>query len=169
MTRKSFWAGVAVLAAGLIFVTGGGAATMTTVTLTVNSTTDSTTPCTIANHKSTGTCTLRGAVLYANNLGNDNTMFVIKLSAKTYHLSQGTLDVDGGSANTGNIVQIVGATKTIGKKKHRHKVPASIIDGSGNVKPASVLQIDDPTQMSNVVITGGSGSSSYKCYNGFSG
>ena len=160
MTRKSFWAGVAVLAAGLIFVTGGGAATTTTVTLTVNSTTDSTTPCTVVNHKSTGTCTLRGAILYANNLGNDNTMFVIKLSAKTYHLSQGTLDVDGGSANTANIVQIVGATKTIGRGKHRKTVPASIIDGSGNVKPASVLRIDDPTQMYNVVITGGSGNAS---------
>src|SRR5437016_627549 len=106
MRSKSFWAGVAVLTAGLIFVTGGGAATTTTVTLTVNSTIDSTTPCTVVNHKSTGTCTLRGAILYANNLGNDNTMFVIKLSATTYHLSQGTLDVDGGSANTANIVQI---------------------------------------------------------------
>ena len=161
MKRKSFWAGVAVLAAGLIFVTGGGAATMTTVTLTVNSTADSTTPCTVANHKSTGTCTLRGAILYANNLGNDNTMFVIKLAAKTYHLSLGTLDVDGGSANTGNIVQIVGATKTIGKRKHKKTVPASIIDGSGNVKPASVFQIDDPTQMYNVVITGGTGNAAY--------
>jgi CSLREA domain-containing protein len=157
MKRKSFWAGVAVLATGLIFVTGGGAATITTNTLTVNSTADSSTPCTVANHKSTGTCTLRGAILYANNLGNDNTMFVIKLAAKTYHLSQGTLDVDGGSSNTANIVKIVGATKTIGKKKHKHTIPASIIDGSGNAKPSSVFRIDDPTQMYNVVITGGSG------------
>lgn len=158
MRGKSFWAGVAVLATGLIFVTGGGAATMTTVTLTVNSTTDSTTPCTVANHKSTGTCTLRGAILYANNLGNDNTMFVIKLAAKTYHLSQGALDVDGGSANTPNIVQIVGKSKTTGKGKHKKTTPASIIDGSGNPKPSSVFIIDDPTQISNVVITGGTGS-----------
>jgi hypothetical protein len=157
MKRKSFWVGVAVLAAGLIFVTGGGAATVTTVTLTVNSTIDSTSPCSVVNHKSTGTCTLRGAILYASNAGADNTMYVIKLSAKTYHLSQGTLDIDGEGPSTANIVQLVGATKTIGRKKHRHTVPASIIDGGGNVKPASVFRIDSPTQMYNVVITGGSG------------
>src|SRR6516162_9897014 len=141
MKRKSFWVGVAVLAAGLIFVTGGGAATVTTVTLTVNSTIDSTSPCSVVNHKSTGTCTLRGAILYASNAGADNTMYVIKLSAKTYHLSQGTLDIDGEGPSTANIVQLVGATKTIGRKKQRHTVPASIIDGGGNVKPASVFRI----------------------------
>ena len=111
MKRKSFWVGVAVLAAGLIFVTGGGAATVTTVTLTVNSTIDSTSPCSVVNHKSTGTCTLRGAILYASNAGADNTMYVIKLSAKTYHLSQGTLDIDGEGPSTANIVQLVGATR----------------------------------------------------------
>ena len=151
MKRKSLWAGVAALAAGLIFVTGGGAATSTTITFTVNSTADSTTPCTIASHKSTGTCTLRGAVLAADALGNDNTIFVIKLAAKTYHLSLGTLGLNARTGNTANLVQIVGATA--GKKK----LPASTIDGSGNAKPASVFELDSPTQMSNVVVTGGSG------------
>jgi len=169
MKRKSFWAGVAVLAAGLIFVTGGGAATMTTVTLTVNSAADSTTPCTIANHKSTGTCTLRGAILAANALQQDNTLFVLKLAAKTYHLSLGTLGVDAATANTGNIVQIVGKSKTTGKGKHKKTFPASIIDGSGNAKPASVFEIDSPTQMSNVVITGGSGNPNVTCYNANAG
>src|SRR5437868_3766987 len=82
-----------------------GAATMTTVTLTVNSAADSTTPCTIASNKSTGTCTLRGAILAANALQQDNTMFVIKLAATTYHLTQGELLVEAATANTGNIVQ----------------------------------------------------------------
>ena len=132
---------------------------MTTVTLTVNSTADpgSPTPCTIANHKSSGTCTLRGAILAANALQHDNTLFVIKLAAKTYHLSQGTLGVDAATANTGNIVQIVGATKTTGKGKHKKTSPASIISGSGSAKPASVFEINSPTQMFNVVISGGSG------------
>jgi CSLREA domain-containing protein len=160
MNGKSFWVGVAVLAAGLAFVSGGAAATTTTVTLTVNSTADSVTPCTIANHKSTGTCTLRGAILAANAVQTDNTMFVVKLATKTYHLSQGTLVVDAATAKTGNIVQIVGKTKTIGKKKHKKTVPASIIDGDKNAPktPASVFEIDSPTQMSNVVITHGTGS-----------
>ncbi len=155
MRGKSFWAGVAALAAGLIFVTGGGAATSTTVTLTVNSTADPASPtaCTIANHKSTGTCTLRGAILAANGFSTDNAMFVIKLAATAYHLTQGALDVNAATANTGNLVQIVGATA--GKKK----TAATVIDGSGNSKPSSVLQIDSPTQMFNVVITGGSGNS----------
>ena len=120
MKSKSVLAGVAALAAGLIFVTGGGAATMTTVTLTVNFTGDSSTLCTIVNHKSSGTCTLRGAILVANTLGNDNTMFVINLAAKTYHPTLGTLDVAAATATTGNIVQIVG--KTVGKKH----LPASV-------------------------------------------
>ncbi len=159
MRGKSLWAGVAVLAAGLIFVTGGGAATTTTVTLTVNSTADSNTPCTIANHKSTGACTLRGAVLAANAFQQDNTIFVIKLAAKTYPLSLGELyiDADDTANNTGNIVQFVGATK--GKKK----TPASVIDGAANPKPSSVFYVDSPTQMSNVVIKGGSGDSSFAC------
>src|SRR5262245_1961680 len=169
MKSKSLWTGVAVLAAGLIFVTGGGAATMTTVTLTVNSTMDSSTPCTITNHKSAGTCTLRGAVLAANNFGHDNTMFVVKLPAKTYHLNLGTLIIDGGSANTANIVQIVGTSKTIGTRKHRRTVPGSTIDGSANTRPSSVVEIDDPTQMSNVVITGGSGNGSYICHSPYAG
>jgi len=63
----------------------------------------------------------------------------------------GTLDVHAASANTGNIVQIVGATK--GKTK----TPASVINGSGNAKPTSVFEIYSPTQMYNVVVTGGSG------------
>ena len=63
MKSKSLLAGFAVLVAGLIFVTGGGAATSTTVTLTVNTTTDSATPCVVVNHKSSGTCSLRGAIL----------------------------------------------------------------------------------------------------------
>ncbi|HEY2353695.1 MAG TPA: hypothetical protein VGH79_02185 [Gaiellaceae bacterium] len=166
MKRKTLWVGVAALAAGLIFVTVGAAATTTTVTLTVNSTTDSTTPCTVSNHKSTGTCTLRGAIAYADNLGADNTMFVIKLAAKTYHLSQGTLDIDASTVNTGNIVQIVGKTKTIGKKKHKKTVPASILDGSGNVKPASVFEVYSPTQMYNVVVEHGSGYGGGGIYNG---
>src|SRR3954470_24203211 len=157
MRGKTFWAGIAALAAGLIFVTGGGAATMTTVTLTVNSTTDSSTPCTIVNHKSTGTCTLRGAILAANALQQDNTLFVIKLAAGTYALSLGTLIIDAASANTGNLVQVVGATKTTGKGKHKKTKPVSIIDGAANSKPSSVLEIDSPTQMSNLVIQGGSG------------
>src|SRR4051794_17585948 len=111
MKSKSFLAGFAVLVAGLIFVTGGGAATMSTVTLTVNTTTDSATPCVVVNHKSSGTCSLRGAILWADALGNDNTLFVIKLSAATYHLNLGSLDVDAATSNTGNIVQIVGKTK----------------------------------------------------------
>jgi CSLREA domain-containing protein len=157
MKRKSFWAGVAVLTAGLIFVTGGGAATTTTVTLTVNSTVDTSAPCAIVNHKSSGTCTLRGAILAAHAALTDNTLYIIKLAAKTYHLSQGTLDVDAESASTANIVQIVGKTATVGPRRHRRTIPASIIDGSGNVKPASVFRIDSPTQMYNVVITGGTG------------
>ena len=148
MRGRSFWAGIAVLAAGLIFAAGGAAAATKTVTLTVNSTADSTTPCTIANHKSKGTCTLRGAVLAADALEQDNTMFVIKLAAKTYQLSLGALDVDAASSNTGNLVQIVGATKTTGKGKHKTTLPASIIDGSGNAKPASVFEIFSPAQIS---------------------
>ena len=163
MKSKSLWASVAVLAAGLIFVTGGGAATSTTITLTVNSTTDSATPCTVVNHKSTGTCTLRGAIVWANALGSDNTMFVIKLAAKTYHLNLGTLVVAAGTANTGNIVQIVG--KTAGTKH----VPASVIDGSGNAKPSSVFEVDSPTQMSNVVIKGGTGNGGYVCQSSVAG
>jgi CSLREA domain-containing protein len=159
MKRKKFLAGAAVLAAGLTFVSGGGAATTTTVTLTVNSTADSVTACTIANHKSTGTCTLRGAILAANAVQTDNTMFVIKLAAKTYHLHLGTLVVDAATAHTGNIVRIVGKSKTIGKKKHTKTVPASIIDGEDNPAPASVFEIDSPTQMSYVVITHGTGDS----------
>ena len=171
MKTKSIWAGVAVVAAGLIFVTGGGAATTTTVTLTVNSTADPISPvaCTVSNHKSTGTCTLRSAILAADAYQQDNTLFVIKLAAKTYHLTQGTLDVDAATSNTGNIVQIVGATKTVGKKKHKRTLPASIIDGSGNAKPASVFEIDSPTQMSNVVISGGTGNPSTSCYNSYAG
>src|SRR4051794_16036278 len=103
MKRKSFWSGIAVLAAGLIFVTGGGAATMSTVTLTVNTTTDSAVACTVVNHKSVGTCSLRGAILWANALGNDNTLFVIKLAATTYTLSLGTLEIDAATSNTANI------------------------------------------------------------------
>ena len=160
MRGKSFLAGVAVLAAGLIFVTGGGAATMTTVTLTVNSTADPVSPdgCTIANQQE------HGNVHAARRDHRSRAPTVrttrcssIKLAAKTYTLSQGTLDVDAATANTGNIVQIVGATKTTGKKKHKKTVPASIIDGSGNTKSTSVFEIYSPTQMSNVVITGGSG------------
>jgi CSLREA domain-containing protein len=163
MIKKSLGVGVAVLAAGLIFVTGGGAATTTTVTLTVNTTADGATPCAITNHKSAGTCTLRGAILAANSLQQDNTMFVIKLAAKTYKLSLGTLDVTAATVNSANIVQIVGKTKTTGKGKHKKTLPASIIDGSGNAKPASVIEIDSPTQMSNVVIQGGSGNGAYEC------
>jgi|SRR5579862_350553 len=171
MKTKSFWAGVAVLAAGLIFVTGGGAATMTTVTLTVNSTADPISPvaCTVSDNRSTGTCTLRSAILAADAFDHDNTLFVIKLAAKTYKLSQGTLDVDAASTNSGNIVQIVGVSKTTGKGKHKKTTPGSIIDGSGNVKPASVFAIDSPTQMSNVVITGGTGNPSHTCYTSYAG
>jgi hypothetical protein len=157
MKRKSFWAGVAVFTAGLIFVTGGSAAAITTVKLTVNSTVDSTTPCTIVSHKSTGTCTLRGAILAANAVQTDNTLFIITLAAKTYPLSQGSLDLDAATASTGNIVQIVGKTKTIGKKKHKKTVPGTIINGAGNPRPASVFEIGSPTQMYNVVIEHGSG------------
>lgn len=168
MRSKSFWVGVAVLAAGLTFVTGGGAATMTTVTLTVNSTADPVSPvgCTVANNKSTGTCTLRSAIIAARSYGHDNTMFVIKLAAKTYKLTQGTLDVGAATSNTGNIIQIVGKTKTTGKGKHKRTMPASIIDGSGNAAPSSVFLIESPTQMSNVVITGGTGNPYFSCFNG---
>lgn len=171
MKRKSLWAGVAVLVTGLIFVTGGGAATITTVTLTVNSTADPISPvaCTVVNNKSTGTCTLRSAILAADAGIHDNTLFVIKLSAKTYKLSQGTLNVDAAPANTGNIVQIVGKTKTVGKKKHKKTLPASIIDGSGNLKPASVFWINSPTQMYNVVITGGTGNPYDACFSSSAG
>src|SRR4051812_20100431 len=116
MRRKKFLAGAAALAAGLTFASGGGAAATTTVTLTVNSTADSVTPCTIANHKSTGTCTLRGAILAANAVQTDNTTFVIKLAAKTYHLSLGQLAVNAATANTGNIVRVAGKSKTIGTR-----------------------------------------------------
>ncbi|HEY2353694.1 MAG TPA: CSLREA domain-containing protein [Gaiellaceae bacterium] len=157
MRAKSLCAATAALVAGLIFVTGGEAATTTTVKLTVNSTADSSTPCTItANHKSAGTCTLRGAILAANAFGQDNTVFVVKLSAKTYHLSLGTLDVSA-FTDTGNLVQIVGATARM------KKTPASIVDGSANPKPASVFEVDSPTQMLNLVVTGGSGNPNFSC------
>lgn len=169
MRSRSCWAGVAALAAGLIFVTGGGAAATTTVTLTVNSKVDSQTPCTIAHRKSLGTCTLRGAILAANAVQEDNTMFVIKLPAKIYRLVWGPLTVAAGTANTGNIVRIAGAVKKVGKRKHKRTVPGALIDGSYNAKPASVFVIDSPTQMFNVVIAGGSGNPSYVCENGGGG
>src|SRR5260221_9223433 len=93
MKSRSLWAGVAVLAAGLIFVSGGAAATTTTVTLTVISTADSVTPCAIVNNKSAGPCTLRGAILAADAFALDNVRFVVRLAAKTYHLSLGTLSL----------------------------------------------------------------------------
>ena len=151
MKSRSLWAGVAVLAAGLIFASGGAAATTTTVTLTVNSTADSITPCTIVNNKSVGTCTLRGAILASDAFALDNVRFVIRLAAKTYHLSLGTLAVE---TNGTSVVQIVGKG---------HANPASIVDGSGNPKPASVFSIATPTQIRNVVVTGGTGNGDYPC------
>lgn len=163
MRGKSLWAGVAVLAAGLIFVTGGGAATSKPVYVTVDGKTDNTSACSIAvsTKRATVVCpSLRSALNYANANGQDNTMFLITLPAGKYTLSLGTLLVQANTANSGNIVQIVGKTKTIGKGKHKRTIPASIIDGSGDPKPSSVFDIESPTQMFNVVITGGSGSSS---------
>lgn len=153
MMSRSLWAVVAALAAGLIFVNGAAAAT-TTVTLTVNSTADSSTPCTIVNNKSAGTCTLRGAILAADASAFSNVNFVIRLAAKTYRLSLGTLAVATSGAN---IVQIVG--KTSGKKAN----PASFISGAGNAKPASVFSIASPAQMRNVVISGGTGNGDFLC------
>lgn len=158
MKRKKLLAGAAVLAAGLTFVSGGGAAATTTVTLTVNSTTDSVTPCTIASHVSTGTCTLRGAILAANAVQTDNTKFVIKLAAKTYDLTLGQLAIDAATATSGNLVQIVGKSKLVGPKKHKRRVPASIIDAEESEK-SRVFEIDSPTQMSYVVIRHGTGDS----------
>jgi hypothetical protein len=120
--------------------------------LTVNTTADNTT-CTISGKKSSGTCSLRGAINAANAYGQDNTTFVIKLAAKTYKLTLGELIINA-KTTTANLVQIVGATT--GKKKS----PGSTIDGSGNAKPNSVFRVDSPTQMFNVVITGGSGETS---------
>jgi hypothetical protein len=155
MRGKAFWSGIAALAAGLVFVSGGGAASTTTVTLTVNSTTDSTTLCTIKANKSAGTCTLRGAILAADEYNHNDTIFVINLAAKTYSLTLGSLDVDASTSSAANIVHVVG---TSGKKG-----PESIIDGSKNTRPHSVMVIESPTQMSNVVITGGSGSPFASC------
>ncbi len=158
MRAKSLFVVVAVLAAGLIFVTGGEAATTTTVTLKVTATADSSTPCTVVNNKSAGACTLRGAILAANAFGQDNTRFVIKLAKATYHLSLGMLDI----AAPG-VTQIVGATT--GKTK----TPGSIINGSGNPKPASVFVVETPAQLLNVVITGGSGDPDITCAGGYAG
>jgi CSLREA domain-containing protein len=158
MKGKSFLAGFAVLAAGLIVVSGGGAATTTKVMLTVNSTADSAMPCTVVNHKSTGTCTLRGAILEADAQQTDNTIFVVTLAAKTYHLNLGQLEVDAATANSGNIVQIVGKAKTVGKGKHKTTLRGSVVDGGADpISPARVFEIDSPTQMFNVVITHGNG------------
>jgi len=169
MRGKACWVAAAALAACLIFVTGGGAATTTIVTLTVNWKADSTTPCTIENHKSIGTCTLRGAILAANAMQQDNTVFVVKVPAWTYRLAWGSIDIAAATAKTGNVVRIVGTSKTVGRKKHKRTIPRSVIDAGFNPKPASVFVIDSPTQISNLVITGGTGNPGYVCDNGLGG
>ena len=158
MRAKSLFVTVAVLAAGLIFVTGGEAAPTTTVTLKVTTTADSSTPCKLVNHKSVGACTLRGAILAANAYPEDNTRFAVNLAKGTYHLSLGMLDVEAPG-----VVRIVGATKGTAQK------PASIINGFGNPKPASVFVIQTPAQLLNVVISGGSGDPDITCAGSYSG